>query len=101
MARNRQRAKQRQAERRAARIADAGADSVPPLPENPEPELVEEAAHLAAGAPPEREGWSDTVLEEPTLEEEEELLGESEAHAPERARERDGRSPHRHGRVIG
>jgi preprotein translocase SecE subunit len=100
MARNRQRAKQRQAERRASRIAQAGADTAPPIPEDPDPELLEEAAHLAAGAPPEDEGRSDTVLEEPSLEEEEEILGESEAPTREREVERDGRSHRRHGRVI-
>src|SRR4051812_29231580 len=100
MARNRQRAKQRQAERRAERIAQAGVDPAPPLPEDADPELIEETAHLAAGAPPEREGRSDSVLEEPSFEEEEEVLAESESHAGDQAQERDGRSAHRHGRVI-
>ncbi|MEA2349910.1 MAG: preprotein translocase subunit SecE [Thermoleophilaceae bacterium] len=61
MARDRQRAKQRQAERREARLAArreaAGADG----------ELVEKAGPLSgmSGAPPENTGRSDTVAETP------------------------------------
>ena len=79
MARDRQRAKQRQAERRAARIAErekraAGGDSAeaqartaPPLvptgTDQPDREELLEQADLAVGAPPEDLGRSDTVLE--------------------------------------
>jgi preprotein translocase subunit SecE len=57
MARNRQRSKQRQAERRARRLEQQGTD-VPPDLGGPavDPEL-------AVGAPPEEEGRSDFVLE--------------------------------------
>lgn len=78
MARNRQRAKQRQAERRARRLADeGGAPARPdddqaiddPTAVDPSPAVPPE---LAAGAPPTDEGRSDTVIEdEPPLTEEE------------------------------
>src|SRR6266511_177674 len=57
MARNRQRSKQRQAERRARRLQQQGAD-VPPDMGGPavDPEL-------AVGAPPEEEGRTDFVVE--------------------------------------
>ena len=58
MARNRQRAKQRQAERRAERLDRIGSDA--PLDE----ESIE-AVELYAGAPPEDTGRSDTVVEHP------------------------------------
>ena len=61
MARNRQRSKQRQAERRARRLEQQG--QVPPDLGGPavDPEI-------AAGAPPEEEGRSDSVIEdEPRL----------------------------------
>jgi len=78
MARNRQRSKQRQAERRARRLEQQGAD-VPPDLGGPavDPEL-------AVGAPPEEEGRSDFVLEgeESLLEREEELLHAGDASAP-------------------
>jgi len=92
MARNRQRAKQRQAERRAARLSDGGARA----PGAPDPDALREeqasgtpsehdgaeadgsrpniappglepqtGADLAANAPPEAIGRSDTVLESP------------------------------------
>jgi preprotein translocase subunit SecE len=71
MARNRQRSKQRQAERRARRLEQQGDGSplesrgdVPGvLPErlDPGPPGVD-ADHLAAGAPPEEEGRTDFVL---------------------------------------
>jgi preprotein translocase subunit SecE len=75
VARNRQRAKQRQAERRAARLAErrrserapaeqaqARADGAAAEPAAAEaPAAVE--AELAAGAPPQDAGRSDTVLE--------------------------------------
>ncbi len=83
MARNRQRAKQRQAERRARRLGDEGAapaqqreDEVvddqlidDPTAVDPSPAVPPE---LAVGAPPTDEGRSDTVIEdEPPLTEEE------------------------------
>jgi preprotein translocase subunit SecE len=78
MARNRQRSKQRQAERRARRLQQQGAD-VPPDLGGPavDPEL-------AVGAPPEEEGRTDFVLEgeEGLLEREEELLHGEDASAP-------------------
>jgi preprotein translocase SecE subunit len=64
MARNRQRSKQRQADRRARRLEGEGVD-VPPDLGGPavDPEL-------AVGAPPEEEGRSDSVIrDEPLLEE--------------------------------
>ncbi|MEA2329986.1 MAG: preprotein translocase subunit SecE [Thermoleophilaceae bacterium] len=87
MARNRQRAKQRQAERRARRLADEG--GVPPRDDqavddptavDPSPAVPPE---LAVGAPPTDEGRSDTVIEdEPPLADvpstEEEALDEIE-----------------------
>jgi|SRR5215210_4787203 len=68
MARNRQRSKQRQADRRARRLEQQGT-GVPPDLGGPavDPEL-------AAGAPPEEEGRSDFVLEH-----EEGLLDESDS----------------------
>jgi preprotein translocase subunit SecE len=71
MARNRQRSKQRQAERRARRIEQQGVDTPPDL-SGPavDPEL-------AVGAPPEEEGRSDFVLEG-----EEGLLDQSDAAPP-------------------
>jgi len=76
MARDRQRAKQRQAERRARRLADQGAAAAPrarreepliddPTVVDPSPAVPPE---LAVGAPPEFEGRSDAVIEdEPRL----------------------------------
>ena len=83
MARNRQRAKQRQAERRARRLADEGGPAAQPDDElatddqatddptavDPSPAVPPE---LAVGAPPTDEGRSDTVIEdEPPLTEDE------------------------------
>ncbi len=78
MARNRQRSKQRQAERRARRLADEGGAPTQerddqlvddPTTVDPSPAVPPE---LAAGAPPTDEGRSDTVVEdEPPLTEEE------------------------------
>jgi preprotein translocase SecE subunit len=61
VARDRQRSKQRQAERRARRLEQQGAD-VPPDLGGPavDPEL-------AAGAPPEEQGRSDAILEDSVL----------------------------------
>jgi preprotein translocase subunit SecE len=78
MARNRQRSKQRQAERRARRLQQQGAD-VPPDLGGPAVD-----PDLAVGAPPEEEGRSDFVLEgeEGLLEREEELLHAGDASEP-------------------
>jgi preprotein translocase SecE subunit len=99
MARNRQQAKQRQAERRARRLEEQAAGApeggdgsdgsdgqgrsteVPPVED---PRAVEPAPgidpNLAVGAPPQDEGRSDTVIEdEPELEVEDEELAEAEA----------------------
>jgi preprotein translocase SecE subunit len=76
MARNRQRSKQRQAERRARRLQQQGGDGqqaradipgvtpepVEPAPVDPGPPGVD-ADHLAAGAPPEELGRSDFTLD--------------------------------------
>ncbi len=65
MARNRQRSKQRQAERRARRLGQQGSDTPPDLGG---PAVDPE---LAVGAPPEEEGRSDQVIEdEPVLRDE-------------------------------
>jgi len=85
MARNRQRSKQRQAERRAKRLEEQGGGASPPeapggIPgiDAPRVEPVDDPTtvepspavppELAAGAPPQEEGRSDTVIEdEPDL----------------------------------
>ena len=94
MARNRQRAKQRQAERRAKRLGDqgdggaaprprgTGIPGIEPPPAEPipidDPTTVEPSPavppELAVGAPPQDEGFSETIIEdEPPLDEEEAL----------------------------
>ena len=87
MARDRQRAKQRQAERRARRLAAAGRAAEPvasdeartPEPGPAGPGDVQQSDFLgvpgvtpglSTGAPPENEGRSDTVFEHETTEEE-------------------------------
>jgi preprotein translocase SecE subunit len=94
MARNRQRAKQRQAERRARRLADEGGapakatdDDRPviddPTTVEPSPAVSPE---LAAGAPPQDEGFSERLIErDPVLGDrptfgEEQSLSEEEAY---------------------
>ena len=119
MARDRQRAKQRQAERREARLAGRGGDGAAAGRDSTEdgrpaaakedrggiapPGIeVETGADLAANAPPEDAGRSDTVVEspapplvaDPELEPEEAEVGRREATRPERA---DGRE---RGRVM-
>jgi preprotein translocase subunit SecE len=102
MARDRQRAKQRQAERRAARLASTrpegappeGTQSDPPQPRSPRPDAPPERApaerdaqdrdaleqaELAAGAPPSDLGFSDATLEA----EEAEDLAEADLEADE------------------
>ncbi len=61
MARDRQRSKQRQAERRARRLEQQGAEAPPDLGG---PAVDPE---IAAGAPPEEQGRSDAVLEDSVL----------------------------------
>ena len=67
MARNRQRAKQRQAQRREARLGARGAAGAP---SDRDGELDEKAGPLSGltGAPPENTGRSDTVAESPPTE---------------------------------
>ena len=87
MARNRQRSKQRQAERRARRLEQQGAETPPrdeagsipgvtPAPVEPVGGLGIDP-ELAVGAPPEEEGRSDFVLEH-----EQGLLDESDGAPP-------------------
>ena len=80
MARNRQRSKQRQAERRARRLQQQAAEAPPDLGG---PAVDPE---LAVGAPPEEEGRSDFVLEgeEGLLDRSDSAPAESEADAYER-----------------
>ena len=98
MARNRQRAKQRQAERRARRLADEGAAPAEATDDRPvvdDPTTVEPSPavspELAAGAPPQDEGFSEQLIhsdpvfgdrpslgEEPPVAEEDEPLTEEE-----------------------
>ena len=97
MARNRQQAKQRQAERRARRLAEQESDgasagdaesrrAAPPRNDVPEPPLVD--PELAAGAPPQDEGRSDTVIQdEEVVFDEDEHLTEEEIEAEEEAEE--------------
>jgi preprotein translocase SecE subunit len=63
MSRNRQRAKQRQAERRAARLDSLHPDGTPREDTAEEQEALEEEADLASGAPPTDLGRSDATLE--------------------------------------
>jgi preprotein translocase SecE subunit len=112
MARNRQRAKQRQAERRAKRLAEqgdgptrprgTGIPGIDPPPAEPvdvpderlldDPTTVDPSPavppDLATGAPPQDEGRSDTVIEdEPLLDEDEayEEIEDWEVEDPEEA----------------
>jgi preprotein translocase SecE subunit len=104
MARNRQRAKQRQAERRARRLAEEGGAPTPadrsaiPGVDAPRPEPIDDPTtvdpspavppELAVGAPPTDEGRSDTVIEdEPPLTEDEALeeIEDWEVEDPEEA----------------
>jgi len=87
MARNRQRAKQRQADRRARRLADEGKPDGDrliddPTTVDPSPAVPPE---LAVGAPPTNEGRSDELVEEHYVEED---LSEPELTEEEIAEER-------------
>src|SRR5919197_50438 len=114
MARNRQRAKQRQAERRARRLADqerAGAgdgaptraaprpsqDAPPSVPgvEDPRAAQPDPAIDpsLAVGAPPQDEGRTDAALEEAPWLDEDEHLEADEVEAEEEAEEEAGFAP--------
>lgn len=74
MARDRQRAKDRQAARRAERLAQRGGPAAAPRTSRPDDGLadealreseIEELADLEVGAPPQNVGRSDTVVESP------------------------------------
>lgn len=122
MARNRQRAKQRQAERRARRLAEQGGSGPParagappddagarrgparraePSLDDPalgDPTVVEPSPavdpELAVGAPPEEEGRSDTVLDdEPELDDADEHLELDEVEAEHEAEAAEGYAP--------
>ncbi|HEY1238309.1 MAG TPA: preprotein translocase subunit SecE [Solirubrobacterales bacterium] len=101
MARNRQRAKQRQAERRARRLEERKPSSEPAedggSDGSPAPGILPGMdPNLVAGAPPEDEGRSDTVLEhgfeEPDFDETEHL-DEDEIDAEHEAEEDEGYVP--------
>src|SRR5436190_10461201 len=111
MARNRQRAKQRQAERRARRLADKGQrdGAAPAAPQPPGPEgstafpgIDDPRAaqpdpaidpNLAVGAPPQEEGRSDAFLEDEPWMDEDEHLEQDEVEAEEEAEEEAGYAP--------
>ena len=109
MARDRQQAKQRQAERRARRLEQEGGSAAPedapaPPPKDelgglrPPPVEPPMDPNLAVGAPPQDEGRSDTVIEdEPHVDDDEdvhltdaEVDAEAEAEADLAARGEDG-----------
>jgi preprotein translocase subunit SecE len=97
VARNRQRAKQRQAERRARRLEQRKTAAEPAGDGSPAPGVVPEMdPNLAVGAPPQDEGRSDQVLEhgfeEPEFDESEHL-DEDEVEAEEEAEEEAGYAP--------
>ena len=98
MARDRQQAKQRQAERRARRLAQQkgdGKQDAGPTPDREAPRADEREdapgidPDLAAGAPPQSEGRSDGVLhDDPEFDEDDdEHLTEEEIEAEEEAEE--------------
>jgi preprotein translocase subunit SecE len=97
VARDRQRAKQRQAERRARRLEDRKEAAKPASDGSPAPGVLPGIdPNLVAGAPPEDEGRSDTVLdhgfEEPEFDESEHLE-EDEIEAEEEVEEDEGYAP--------
>ena len=90
MARNRQRAKQRQAERRARRLAEQQSPPEPAGDGSPAPGIVPEIdPNLVTGAPPEEEGRSDAVLQDQPELEEDEHLEDYELEAEQEAEEED------------
>jgi preprotein translocase SecE subunit len=114
MARNRQRAKQRQAERRARRLADEQHGVVDGAAARPAPSQADQEAppstpgvddpraaepdpaidpNLAVGAPPQEEGRSDAFLEDEPWMDEGEHLEEDEVEAEEEAEEEAGFAP--------
>src|SRR5215210_893035 len=109
MARNRQRAKQRQAERRAKRQREGGraaepgdgrrAGAAPDVPDAEDPRAANPAPgvtpDLAVGAPPQEEGRSDKVVdwEEEDLGDEDEHLDEDEVAAEHDAEVVSGYAP--------
>ena len=95
MARDRQKAKQRQAERRARRLADQGDGDAHLIDDStavdPSPAV---SPDLAVGAPPTDEGRSDTVIDD---EEADEATGAGEAGYEVRGRRgRDDAEQHKH-----
>jgi preprotein translocase subunit SecE len=97
VARDRQRAKQRQAERRARRLEERKEGAKPASDGAPVPGVVPGLdPNLVAGAPPQDEGRSDTVLdhgfEEPEFDESEHLEPD-EIEAEEEAEEDEGYAP--------
>jgi preprotein translocase subunit SecE len=107
MARNRQRAKQRQAERRARQGQPRAAE-----PQVSDPRASEPAPgidpNLAVGAPPQDEGRSDTVVaDEPILDDDEHLTEEEveeeledEGYAPQGRRGTEARERKHRSRVV-
>jgi len=91
LARDRQQAKQRQAERRARRLAQQEGDGKQPPSSPPREEERDDAPlidpNLAAGAPPQAEGRSDGVVQdEPDFDDDDdEHLTEEEVEAEEEA----------------
>ena len=116
MARNRQRAKQRQAERRARQGEPGAAQPRPAEPQVSDPRASEPAPgidpDLAVGAPPQDEGRSDTVVaDEPYLDDDDEHLTEhevldeleeekDEGYAPQGRRGTEGREKKHRSRVV-
>ena len=98
MARDRQRAKQRQAERRKKRLEEGAAGSKPPPVITGDPE---QDALLAAGAPPQDEGSTEQVVEHVTPDAPD-LGGEDEDFAGVAVSATDPPAEtHKRGRVIG
>jgi preprotein translocase SecE subunit len=94
MARNRQRAKQRQAERRARRLADEGAA---PAEANDDQRVIDDpttvdpspavSPELATGAPPQDEGFSEQLVHSDPVLGDRPSLGEGEPLSEEEAYE--------------
>jgi preprotein translocase subunit SecE len=94
VARNRQRAKQRQAERRARRLEEQKTSAEPAGDGSPAPGIVPEMdPNLVAGAPPQDEGRSDTVLDDEPEFDEADHLEPDEIEAEEEAEEEAGYAP--------
>jgi preprotein translocase subunit SecE len=115
MARNRQRAKQRQAERRARQGQSRPGQPRPSEPPVSDPRVPEPSPgidpDLAVGAPPQDEGRSDTVVaDEPLLDDDEHLTEEEvleeldeekeEGYAPQGRRGTEARERKHRSRVV-